>query len=534
MNTAHINLLPLLESFFNQGNWSELSNVLNPKLFTAVDSEELIALPVLAKVAQILTMEDSVVPNNIKITCLKCLGNSCFNSYIHKEYTSNYVERGKFCNKLYMSLATNYDNLKEIFNLYSYDCHFPYEGVIEWTLNYIKTTKSNELLDDQLEILRLSIQFLCNLFTFAYKGSTFPDQCDIPQYLYDTNLKSIIINLIGYDHIPLVRASCMFIHNALKKFEGKNFTEQEKAQLCSRLLKPIKEGLESAKETLLVLLCQTNILQNTYDDMIIQDKLYLLEVIYNELLKSVYESKEKSLFTKETIDFLIERFCKISDLILKTADADTDEMEPTEAVILLDILGVLTCESSQEYSFLKSYRNLLINCTYLLKSMQTIGKQSKNYFTPLQRLSDIAPAVHEMKINESKANGAEHEAKINATTTDNIRSHPAYGFKAGLIRIIGNMAYKNKQYQDMLREMNGVPLLLDCCNIDAKNPLIMQWTILALRNLCEDNPENQEIIQNCTRVGIVENSVLMEVGLTLHEDEEGKKIGIVPLPRDQK
>lgn len=155
----------------------------------------------------------------------------------------------------------------------------------------------------------------------------------------------------------------MFIHNALKKFEGKNFTEQEKAQLCSRLLKPIKEGLESAKETLLVLLCQTNILQNTYDDMVIQDKLYLLEVIYNELLKSVYESKEKSLFTKETIDFLIERFCKISDLILKTADADTEKMEPTEAVILLDILGVLTCESSQEYSFLKSYRNLLINCT---------------------------------------------------------------------------------------------------------------------------------------------------------------------------
>lgn len=83
--------------------------------------------------------------------------------------------------------------------------------------------------------------------------------------------------------------------------------------------------------------------------------------------------------------------------------------------------------------------------------MQTIGKQSNNYFTPLQRLSDIAPAVQEMKINESNANRAEHEVKINATTTDNIRSHPAYGFKAGLIRIIGNMAYRNKQYQDMVR-----------------------------------------------------------------------------------
>ncbi|KOC62082.1 Ataxin-10 [Habropoda laboriosa] len=82
--------------------------------------------------------------------------------------------------------------------------------------------------------------------------------------------------------------------------------------------------------------------------------------------------------------------------------------------------------------------------------------------------------------------------------------------------------------------MEAVPLLLDCCNIDARNPLIMQWTILALRNLCEDNPANQEIIRNYTRVGVVENSVLQEMGVTLHEDEEGRKMGIVPLPREEK
>lgn len=62
--------------------------------------------------------------------------------------------------------------------------------------------------------------------------------------------------------------------------------------------------------------------------------------------------------------------------------------------------------------------------------------------------------------------------------------------------------------------------------------VIMQWTILALRNLCEDNPSNQEIIRNSSRIGVVENSVLQEMGVTLHEDEEGKKIGIVPLPRE--
>lgn len=64
--------------------------------------------------------------------------------------------------------------------------------------------------------------------------------------------------------------------------------------------------------------------------------------------------------------------------------------------------------------------------------------------------------------------------------------------------------------------------------------VIMQWTILALRNLCEDNPANQEIIRNCNRVGVVESSVLQEMGVVLHEDEEGKKIEIVPLSRERK
>lgn len=62
--------------------------------------------------------------------------------------------------------------------------------------------------------------------------------------------------------------------------------------------------------------------------------------------------------------------------------------------------------------------------------------------------------------------------------------------------------------------------------------VIMQWTILALRNLCEGNPSNQEIIRNSSKIGVVENSVLQEMGVTLHEDKEGKKIGIVPLPRE--
>ncbi|XP_017793635.1 PREDICTED: uncharacterized protein LOC108575372 [Habropoda laboriosa] len=543
MGTRNINLISKYESAFAEENWNELFNLLNPKLFITPESEELIAFPLLAKVAQILIIEDPIVPNNIKIACLKCLGNSCYNSYIHKNYASTNIEQATY-HKLYSMLANN-ENLKEIqsSNSYPFDSHFPYEGVIEWASNFITSCKINSvLLDEKLEILRLCIQFLCNLFTCAYKDSSFPDCYNIPQYLYDTNLKGVIINITSLDHIQLVRASCIFIHNALKEFGEEVFTETEKTQIFSQLLKPIKDGFESAREALMILLCQTKVLQSAYKNMTTENKLFLLELIYNEVSKSTHKSKEEYVFTDDTVIFLIERFCRISDLILKTVDtyvgAYVDEIDPTEIVILHDILGILTSGSYKEYSILKGYKSLLVNCTYLLKSIQIIGKQSHNYFTPLQKLSDVALAMQEARNNEPETNSNSTKAKGNESETNsaesNLQSHPAFGFKAGLIRIIGNMSYRNKECQDLLREMEAVPLLLDCCNIDARNPLIMQWTILALRNLCEDNPANQEIIRNYTRVGVVENSVLQEMGVTLHEDEEGRKMGIVPLPREEK
>ena len=56
-------------------------------------------------------------------------------------------------------------------------------------------------------------------------------------------------------------------------------------------------------------------------------------------------------------------------VIFKTVDTCLDEIEPTEIVILLDILGVLTSRSCEEYSFLKDHKSLLINCTCKYSSL---------------------------------------------------------------------------------------------------------------------------------------------------------------------
>ena len=42
-----------------------------------------------------------------------------------------------------------------------------------------------------------------------------------------------------------------------------------------------------------------------------------------------------------------------------------------------------------------------------------------------------------------------------------------------------------------VREIEGIQLLLDCSSADGHNPFITQWVILAIRNLCFGNKENQ-------------------------------------------
>ncbi|XP_033324164.2 ataxin-10 isoform X1 [Megalopta genalis] len=535
MNTRNIDLLPQFESAFTEQKWDKLLTLLNPKSFGTLQSEEVIAFPIVAKTAEILTTKDLHVPNNIKIACLKCLGNTCFNAYTHREYKSIDIQPGMCCHELYSSLVTNNGSLKHIgsLNSYPFHSHFPYEGIIKWTTDLIKSCKIDEdTTDEQIEILRLSIQFLCNLFSFAYKDKSSLDEHNIPKFLCDPTLKDIIRNLTQSEHTPLVRVSCIFIHNALKEFQGQSFTNQEKILLCSQLLKPIKEGFDSAKKALMNLICQADVLKNAYNNLSVEDRLYLLELVYSEIPDALCSSKEELQFTEDIFLFLSERFCKMSDLILKTADSYLDNMEPTEIIILLDILGSVTSAS-----YLKDNRSLLINCTYLLKSIQEIGKASNNYFTPMQKLSDVAQMMQNSKINESEENPTtEKLQKTENKGTEEKRDldgHPAFGFKAGLIRIIGNMVHRNEKLQDLLREMDVIPLLLDCCNIDARNPLIMQWTIFAVRNLCEANPGNQEIVRNCSRIGVVENNVLQEMGMTLHEDETGRQVGVVPLVRHE-
>ncbi|KYN04673.1 PREDICTED: ataxin-10 [Cyphomyrmex costatus] len=511
-----------LKTIINEKDWDQLLQNIKPKHFVRQESKMILDASILAQICQVLVSETT--PVTIIILCLKCLGNSCLDSYKHKQHTIENVESIKYSKNLYNKLVES-DVCKQRKNCdYPHDSYFPYDGVIEWTVDYIKIHGKSiyHLTDNELDILRLSIQFLCNLFTYACPNIT---EKDIRRYLNCDNLKQAILSCMQSDNRLLANAACIYVHNALKKL-CQNYFTMEKKDLFLQLFKPAREGFTSAKDALLFLLHQPNVFEDVYNNITMNEKLDLLKIIYDEVWNA-WQSDFNTVFTENQAEFLALTFCKKSDLILKTVDTYVNNIDPTEIILILNILGLLTTQ----YKIVENIRSLLINCKYLLMSLHMMGKEADNYFTPITNLSQVVPNTQRRSVNIcSNANDTEVSG-VTAANHD-LQEHPAYGFKAGLIQVIANVVHRNKMCQDLFREIDGIPLLLDCCNIDARNPLILQWAILALRNLCEGNPENQEIIRNCEKTGVPDNPALQEMGLTLHEDADGKSIRIAPLRRN--
>lgn len=502
-----------------------LENI-NPRHFIRQESGELPNATLLAQICHILVTETT--PDAAKILCLKCLGNSCL-GYKYKQHASENTESDRYCKKMYKEIIEKslYEHMKSC--IYPYDTHFPYEGVIKWSIDYIiqfYDKSTNCLGDKELDILRLSIQFLCNLFTYACPDEMSTDN-NVHRYLNCSQLKQVILNCMQSNNKPLASAACIYVHNVVKKLHYDYFTIDVKS-LCIQLLKPIKVGFTSAKDILLYILHEPKfIFEDVYTNITISEKLDLLKIIYSEFWEC-WQSDSNRILTDDQVEFLILTFCKKSDLILKTVDTYMNNVEPTEVIFILNILGLITTNVSQYKIKTETAKYLFTNCKYLLMSLHMMGKKSLNYFTPITNLSKVAPSIQEKKSN---VNSTVNDTEISILQND-LQYHPAYGFKAGLIQVVANMMYRNKMCQDLFREIDGIPLLLDCCNIDARNPFILQWTILAIRNLCEGNSINQEIIKNCKKEGVLDNSILEQIGLTLHEDTDGKSIRIVPLCRD--
>ncbi|KAJ1969234.1 Ataxin-10 [Dispira parvispora] len=92
--------------------------------------------------------------------------------------------------------------------------------------------------------------------------------------------------------------------------------------------------------------------------------------------------------------------------------------------------------------------------------------------------------------------------------------------KRDLVAIIGNVVHGNTSLQNKTRELGGIDILLNQCNIDDNNPFIKEYALLALRNLLTGNLENQRWVQALQPQGTTQHPVLTELGLKTELDTE--------------
>ncbi|XP_043200931.1 ataxin-10-like [Amphibalanus amphitrite] len=166
----------------------------------------------------------------------------------------------------------------------------------------------------------------------------------------------------------------------------------------------------------------------------------------------------------EAATFLSERFLTRSQSPVAAAD-------PIEMKKILELLGVLSAEDRLR-PVLQKDDVLLEAVVRILREVHELSKEEGTAFSTLGKLAEL------------ERTGAAEE----------LSAEPTFGLKAQLVRLLGNLVWRRPSAQHAARRCRAIPVVLECCNLDARNPLLQQWAVVAVRNLCELCPENQREI----------------------------------------
>ncbi|KAI0255847.1 spinocerebellar ataxia type 10 protein domain-containing protein [Lactifluus subvellereus] len=77
------------------------------------------------------------------------------------------------------------------------------------------------------------------------------------------------------------------------------------------------------------------------------------------------------------------------------------------------------------------------------------------------------------------------------------QSADATGFaylKRDLVRLLGILCHNSRAIQDRVRRCGGIPIILNLCVIDERNPYLREHALFTLRNLLHNNAENQAVV----------------------------------------
>ncbi|KAI0725847.1 spinocerebellar ataxia type 10 protein domain-containing protein [Fomitopsis betulina] len=113
----------------------------------------------------------------------------------------------------------------------------------------------------------------------------------------------------------------------------------------------------------------------------------------------------------------------------------------------------------------------------------------------LRLLDTFVPRITFGKVVERPSPPGVQPPSADAAT----RSHPGVEglsyVKRDLVRLLGIISLDDRGVQDRVRECGGIPVVMNLCVIDDRNPYMKEHAILALRNLLHVNSVSQEVVK---------------------------------------
>ncbi|ANB13691.1 Ctr86p [Sugiyamaella lignohabitans] len=247
-----------------------------------------------------------------------------------------------------------------------------------------------------------------------------------------------------------------------------------------------------------------NLFLSTFSEPIVNEdeRLSLLKIV-DAAIDSLLERKSTTLDCQPLLEILFRDFTTASAQaipFIRSADTSPEYSDSllsqltniwNRLIVLLDIYQtILDNQPSLKPEILKD--NIIEELVSLLgEAQKSLPRRSK--------LADLEKSASK----SSSGNVSDH---------DDLDPKDFPLIKGKIIYLLGTLVQENKQVQDLVRQLQGLELVLTNCIIDLNNPFIRERSILCLRYLLANNPENQDFVAKMEAKETVSEDALHEAG----------------------
>ncbi|XP_049627571.1 ataxin-10 [Suncus etruscus] len=337
--------------------------------------------------------------------------------------------------------------------------------------------------------------FRCGL---QFLGNVASRNADSQAVVWTHAFPELFLSCLNHPDRKIVSYSSMILFSSLNAERLKDL--EENLNIAIDVVDAHRRQPESEWPYLVIaehFLRSPDMVQTLYANMSSRERVALLDVIITKISGEEPPPKDDIPVFLSHAELVASTFIEQCKMVLQLPSEPPAADEEVLAIVrLLDAL----CEMSTNIdllSYLQICPGLLEAVIGLLRLIHTAGSDGTSIFCTNSNVradGDVSSAVE--------------------------------GFRSHLIRLIGNLCYKNRENQDKVNDLDGIPLLLDSCKLDDNNPFVAQWAVYAIRNLTQGNSRNQDLLARLEEQGLADPAALAKMGFEV--EKQGHRLVLRP------